>query len=119
MSFLQYKKSILLVLALLIGSLSTIAQTKWQSDTFRVAGNCSMCKKRIEEAAYIKGVKSADWNKTTKILTVVYSPAKAQQTQIIQAVLKAGHDAGTQRATDKHYNTLPDCCAYRTGTCND
>ncbi|MDO5105556.1 heavy-metal-associated domain-containing protein, partial [Capnocytophaga sp.] len=30
---------------------------------FPVGGNCKMCKKRIEKAAYsVKGVKSADWN---------------------------------------------------------
>ena len=119
MSFLPLKKSILFLVVTMLGTLGSLAQTKWQTDTIHVAGNCSMCKKRIEEAAYIKGVKSADWNKTTKTLTVVYSPAKAQRSQIIQAVLKVGHDAGSQRAADKQYKNLPDCCAYRTGTCND
>lgn len=95
------------------------AQSKWTTDTIHVSGNCSMCKKRIDEAAYIKGVKSADWNKSTKVLSIVYAPAKTQRQQIIQAVLKAGHDASGQRANDKQYNTLPDCCAYRTGVCND
>lgn len=112
-------KTSLVLLVLLAFAFNSNAQTKWQTDTLHVKGNCSMCKKRIEEAAYIKGVKSADWNKTTKVLTVVYTPAKTTRKAVTQAVLKAGHDASTELALDKHYKNLPGCCAYRTGTCND
>ena len=110
--------SLLALLTTFVSTLSTQAQNKWKTDTLHVAGNCSMCKKRIDEAAYLKGVKSADWNKTTKVLTVIYAPAKVERQQIVQAVLNAGHDASGQRASDKQYKTLPDCCAYRTGTCD-
>lgn len=98
--------------------ISTQAQSKTTSDTLHVAGNCSMCKKRIEEAAYIKGVKQAEWNKANKVLTVVYSPAKTNKQQITNAVLAAGHDASSQKASDSQYKKLPSCCAYRTGSCD-
>lgn len=117
--FQLFFKASLVLLVLLANTFYSKAQTKWQTDTLHVLGNCSMCKKRIEEATYIKGIKSADWNKTTKVLTVVYTPAKTSRTAILQAVLTAGHDASGQLALDKHYKNLPGCCAYRTGTCND
>lgn len=93
------------------------AQSKTTSDTLHVSGNCSMCKKRIEEAAYIKGVKLAEWNKANKVLTVVYLPAKTNKQQITNAVISAGHDASAQKASESQYKKLPSCCAYRTGTC--
>ncbi|MBU3675979.1 MAG: hypothetical protein FGM54_02200 [Chitinophagaceae bacterium] len=93
------------------------AQSKTNNDTIHVSGNCSMCKKRIEEAAYIKGVKLAEWNKSTRVLNVVYT-SKTNKQAIINAVLSAGHDASGQKAKDQQYAKLPSCCAYRTGTCD-
>ncbi|MEY3194639.1 MAG: hypothetical protein RIQ78_736, partial [Bacteroidota bacterium] len=39
---------------------------------FKVYGNCGMCEQRIEKAASIKGVKSADWDVDTKILSITF-----------------------------------------------
>lgn len=95
------------------------AQSKTKTDTVTVNGNCGQCKSRIEEAAsYVKGVKQAEWNKKTKILTIVYNPEKTDMDKITLAIAKAGHDSKNHIATDKEYKKLPHCCAYRTGTCN-
>ncbi len=83
-----------------------------ESKTIVVEGNCGMCKKRIENAAYIPGVKRAEWDKTTKELKVVYNGKKTTLTKIEQSVAKAGHDAGATKATKEDYKKLPDCCAY-------
>ncbi|MBL7766330.1 MAG: heavy-metal-associated domain-containing protein [Chitinophagaceae bacterium] len=94
------------------------AQSKTATDTFTVYGNCGQCKTRIEEAAYIKGVKSAVWDKKTKVLTVVYLTDKVSLSRISLAIADAGHDTKEQKASDKSYAKLPSCCAYRNGTCD-
>lgn len=89
------------------------------SDTLTVYGNCGQCKERIEEAAYsIKGVKHAEWNKKTHLLTLVYNPSKTDRKKIAHAIALAGHDSILEKSSDKNYRQLPSCCAYRTGTCD-
>lgn len=92
--------------------------SKTQTDTLTVYGNCGQCKTRIEEAAYVKGVKTAEWNKKTKLLTVVYNSDKASLDKVAAAIAKAGHDSRLQTAAEIAYKSLPGCCAYRTGTCD-
>lgn len=94
------------------------AQKSLKTDTLTVQGNCGMCKERIEEAAYIKGVKSANWNKSTKILTLVYNNGKTDLEKVATAIAAAGHDSEGHRASDSAYKKIPECCAYRTGSCD-
>ncbi len=94
-----------------------VAQSNMKTDTMTVYGNCGECKERIEDASYIKGVKHAEWNKTTKILTVVFNTEKTSMDQVAIAVANVGHDSKNHKATDKAYKKLPHCCAYRTGVC--
>lgn len=80
---------------------------------FTVKGLCGMCKERIENAALIKGVKLAEWNKETDILKVVYNPQKVKLDDIHASVAAAGHDTDKVKADDQVYKKLPRCCAYR------
>ena len=80
-----------------------------------VNGVCEKCKKRIEEAAYIKGVKYADWNVDSHNLTVKYDSSKTSSEVILQSIAKSGHDSEYYKATDEDYNKLPSCCRYRSG----
>ena len=41
-----------------------------KTETFKVLGNCDLCKARIEIAVKIEGVTNADWSTKTKLLTV-------------------------------------------------
>jgi mercuric ion binding protein len=104
------------IIALLICSLSfSFAQNTKDiaTDTVKVSGNCSQCKKRIENAAYVTGVKRAEWDKSTGQLTVTYRPSKTSLQKIEENIAKAGHDAGEVKASETDYNKLPDCCAYK------
>lgn len=114
-------KRFLFFITIIFASFSAIAQEKKDISTasFKVDGNCNMCKKRIENAAYIKGVKRAEWNKESKTLTVTYRSSKTSEQAIQESVAHAGHDAGTVKAAEEDYKKLPDCCAYKTATCND
>jgi copper chaperone CopZ len=83
---------------------------------YNVNGVCEQCKNRIENAAYIKGVKKAEWNVDTHDLAVTYKPSKTSADAILESIAKAGHDNEKVKATDEAYNKLPKCCHYRTIT---
>lgn len=111
--------SLILSGLILSGQLTSFAQSKTiKTDTITIRGNCGQCKTRIEEAAYIKGVKQAEWNKKTKVLTITYVESKTDLTTIAAAIANAGHDNRLVIAENKNYKKLPDCCAYRTGVCH-
>ena len=82
------------------------------TDSFMVAGNCDMCKKRIEEAADIKGVKHASWDAKTKMLRISYNPDKVTRQTIEAEIAKVGHDTPDAPADSATYEKLHDCCRY-------
>lgn len=96
-------------------SLTASAQKKIQTDTLSVTGVCEMCEKRIEKAAFIKGVKLTEWDKEAQRLTVIYKTKRTNLDEIATAVAQAGHDNGKKKAPKEAYAKLPDCCAYRDG----
>ena len=97
---------------LLLLSISTHAQTK-STDTFKVYGNCGMCKKTIESAALdAKGVNSATWDMEADMITVVFDSSKTDLDKIKTAIAESGYDTDTHRAPDKAYNKLHGCCKY-------
>jgi periplasmic mercuric ion binding protein len=81
--------------------------------TIKVGGNCESCKTRIEKVAKIDGVSKADWNKETKILTLIYNPSKVNSDNVQKKIASVGHDTEKYKADDKVYNSLPECCKYR------
>jgi len=88
---------------------------KVETSEFKVYGVCGMCKTRIENAALIKGVKLAEWNKETQLIKVIYNPTKVTLDDIHKAIAEVGHDTEKVKAADEVYNKLPNCCAYRDG----
>ena len=88
---------------------------KFHTVEIQVSGVCKMCKKRVEKAALIKGVKMAEWNKIDQTMKVVYKTAKVSEEDIHNAIAKSGHDTDKAKAPDEKYNKLPACCRYRDG----
>lgn len=93
-------------------SFSVVAQSKIVEDTLIVKGICGMCKERIEEAAYGKGVKLVSWDKATDQLSLTYRSDKTTITEIEERIVKAGHSTVDHEAPQNAYNQLPDCCRY-------
>lgn len=90
---------------------SELAQMEHQM--IKVAGNCEMCKERIETAAKsVAGVVSAEWEAETKMLHVNFSGNKTNIENIQKIIARAGHDTEKFRAPDDVYKTLPECCLY-------
>jgi mercuric ion binding protein len=109
-------KTLFGIIAILLSSFAvSFAQDKKDITTekIKVSGNCGDCKKRIEKAAYIPGVKRAEWDSHTQILTVIYRPSKTSAEKIETSIANVGYDAGDIKATDETYKKLPQCCAYR------
>ena len=82
-----------------------------------VKGNCGMCKKRIEKAAYsVNGVRSAEWHAEDQTLHVMLNDKKASPIKVQQAVAKVGHDTKYKdqdiKATKEDYENLHNCCVY-------
>lgn len=97
-----------------VSSSTTFAQSisNSKTETFKVWGNCGMCKKTIEKAANKEGVVSADWNKTTKIITVTYDSTQTTVDQIQSKIAEAGYDNVGHTAHDENYSKLSKCCRY-------
>ena len=78
-----------------------------------VNGNCEMCKKRIEKAAYsIKGVKSATWHQDHHDMHLIIDENKCSIDDVHAAVAEAGHDTNKVKAKDEVYEELHGCCQY-------
>jgi periplasmic mercuric ion binding protein len=83
-----------------------------KTETIKVSGNCGSCKSRIEKAAKMDGVSKADWNKDTKLLTLVYDPSKVSSDDVQKKIAAVGHDTEKYKADNKTYKSLPGCCQY-------
>ncbi len=109
-------KNILIGMMLLFFALSAQAQDKKNKNAkynIEVNGNCEMCKKRIEKAAFsVKGVKSADWHIDDHMLHLILNEEKSSVADVKKAIAKVGHDTDEVKATDEEYNTLHGCCLY-------
>lgn len=82
---------------------------------FEVNGNCDMCKKRIEKAAYsVKGVKSAVWNADHQDIHLIIDETKCTVADVQNAIAKVGHDTEGIKASDEQYKSIHGCCQYRT-----
>ncbi len=108
------KKSVLkyiaLCLAVIAFALPANAQNKKQEIKFTIYGNCEMCKERIEEALDAKGIIFAEWDKDTKIATVVYKTSKITEDEIHKLIADAGYSTDKVKANLDAYNKLDKCC---------
>lgn len=100
------------MLVAIMAIMGTIVYGQEKTTSFKVYGNCAMCKKRIEKAANIDGVSKAMWNVESKIVTIAYDSNKVGDQDIQKRIAQAGHDTQDFTAPDTTYNKLPGCCQY-------
>ena len=88
--------------------------------SFKVNGACDACKKRIESALKIDGIKKAYWDVESKILHVQYvrNDVITGEYKIQQLVAAAGHDTHKIPASEEAYQALPACCQYERNSRN-
>lgn len=83
-----------------------------KTETYKVAGNCDMCKNTIETAANKKGIASAEWDKDKKVLNLTYDSKQTTASEVLKRVAYAGYDNEQFLAPDDAYAKLPGCCHY-------
>jgi len=108
------KTNIVIIFFLFIGFCSTqVFAQKTVKTSFKVYGNCGMCKERIETALDRTGIKMASWDPKTKNLDIVYNSKKITEDQIHAIIAEVGHDTDKVKASTEVYSNLPFCCLYR------
>ncbi|ESU29376.1 hypothetical protein FLJC2902T_07730 [Flavobacterium limnosediminis JC2902] len=109
-------KNMLMILLVSLFGFAVQAQEKKSKNAkydVEVKGNCEMCKKRIEKAAYsVPGVKSAVWHSDDQILHLVFNEQKCSAMDVEKAVANAGHDTKDVKSPEESYNKLHECCQY-------
>lgn len=110
------KRYLLVLLAVLGVAFTSTAQEKKNKNAkvdVEVKGNCDMCKKRIEKAAFsVKGVKSAEWHAEDQTLHLIIDENKTTALKVQESVARAGHDTKDVKATKENYDGLHGCCQY-------
>jgi mercuric ion binding protein len=106
-------KIISLSALLFIGMQVSAQDAALTKESFKVWGNCDMCKKTIEKAANsVEGVNSAKWSTSSKKMNVKYDADKTSLEVIQNAIVASGYDIEGQKAEDEAYNNLHKCCQY-------
>lgn len=109
-------KNIIFGAMLLFVAFSSQAQDKKSKNaryTIEVNGNCDLCKKRIEKAAFsVEGVKMAIWDVESHQLNLILNEEKSSVLDVKKAISKVGHDTDEVKATNAVYENLHSCCQY-------
>jgi mercuric ion binding protein len=106
---------IALIIAIAVFSFQLGAQSvNLKKETFKVYGNCGMCKNKIENCLKENdGITSRKYDIKKQLLTVEYDPGKITAKEIGQKVADVGYDNAYARSTDEKYNKLHECCQYK------
>ena len=104
---------LLLVGLVSLASFSQEKKSKNKKVILKVAGNCEMCEKRIEKAAFsVKGVKSAEWHVDCQDIHLLIDETKCSKADVAKAIASVGHDTGFAKAEASVYEKLHGCCLY-------
>lgn len=121
MKIITYIATVFIALAIAsCGSQSTsektVPTTKIENgiatSTFKVWGNCDMCKETIESSLKVNGVTKADWSTETKMISVAYDTIKISLDQVQKNIASVGYDNEMYKGDDIAYKALPECCQY-------
>jgi periplasmic mercuric ion binding protein len=81
--------------------------------TFKVYGNCEMCKTTIEGSLKDeKGVSFASWDVDKKIMTVSFDSTLTNSDKIQTRIASSGYDTELKKGSDEAYKNLHACCQY-------
>ncbi|MBK6754066.1 MAG: DUF3347 domain-containing protein [Flavobacteriales bacterium] len=104
--------SLIALPALLVFSSCSAQIKNAQSTVVRVDGDCPMCEKTIEKAAFVKGEAEADWDVDAKTARITIDSTRTDLDAVLQRIAQAGYDSERYLAPDAAYAALPGCCQY-------
>jgi hypothetical protein len=105
-------KSVLLLLLLVSFNACSQPVKNAKELTVHIYGNCGMCETTIEDAAYLKKVAKADWDKDTKKAVITFDSTQTTADEVLKRIAYAGYDNEQYLAPDAAYSKLPECCQY-------
>ncbi len=106
-------KHIIIILALGFFTPTAFSQElkKVEEVTMQTSAICDDCKGRIEGALnYMKGVKFAELDNETKMVTIRYKTKKVSLAAIKAKISETGYDADEVKAQTAAVDLLPACC---------
>jgi hypothetical protein len=86
--------------------------TGTKTESFKVWGECGMCKDRIENTVKSEGATAAVWDSKTQMLSVTFNSKKTSVEALSKKLASFGHDTEKFKAPDEVYAKLPGCCHY-------
>ena len=102
-----------MIVSIVLSTMACNAQIKNQrTETVKIYGNCGMCESTIEKAGNMKNLTNLDWDKETKMATILYDSLKTSKEEILKRIALFGYDNDTFLAPDDTYSSLPECCQY-------
>lgn len=104
--------SLIALPALLFFSSCSAQLKNAQTTTVRIDGDCPMCEKTIEKAAYVQGEAEADWDVDAKTARITIDSTRTDLDAVLQRIAQAGYDNERYLAPDAVYAALPGCCQY-------
>lgn len=97
---------------LVLSSLTNHAQdNNTTNNNVKIAGNCGMCKKTIENAGNSAHAK-VDWNEDNQTATISYDTKKTSLDAVLKNIAAAGYDNEKYMASEEAYTKLHACCQY-------
>ncbi|PKH66378.1 hypothetical protein CXF59_10485 [Flavobacterium sp. ALD4] len=103
----------LMAITLLLSAVVSTAQIKnAKTDTVKIFGNCGMCESKIEKAGTQKNIAAVDWDKDTKMATLIYDSKITNKDEILKRIALVGYDSEEFHAEEAAYSALPGCCQY-------
>ena len=91
----------------------TIIELMGTETSFRVKGNCKMCKKTIETSALsLDGVHKANWDVKTKQIDLVFDEQLVELMTIHNTIAASGYSTELVDLNQEAYDNLPLCCQY-------
>jgi periplasmic mercuric ion binding protein len=103
-------KTIFILLSTLFLNFGLQAQ-KTQEVQIQTSAECGDCKQRIEDKLnYVGGIRFAELDVPSKVLTVKFQQAKISLTEIKKIISEIGYDADEIKAIPEAVQALPKCC---------
>ena len=83
-----------------------------KTSSFKVWGNCDMCKETIENSLKVNGIAKANWNEDTKLIEVGFDSTLISLDNIQKNIATVGYDNEAYKGSEEAYNNLQECCKY-------
>lgn len=102
---------VICTLIFLTGGVNAQELKKVEEVMIQTSAKCGDCEVRIEDALnYMKGVKFAELNNDTKVVTVRYKTKTVSLDEIKEKIASVGYDADDVKAKEEGIAKLPACC---------